>query len=223
MTSTISRSVLLATLSVVLVTSCNPRPAGQEPVVPLDGLFVLPLSLNLLTGERSQLSSTQFKNGEATSTTSTTAWSSANPAVATVSATGRVSAETPGRTTITGTVEGKTATVQVVVSAPSLQLLPLTMQLAYFEPAPAPDDAGADYDGGVPRYDSDSFVANRLDADGGRTNIASSMLWGSSDPSVASVVPDSGVVTAVGEGECVITGFLDGETVTGNVVVTPDE
>ena len=57
MTSTISRRVLLATLSVVLVTSCNPRPAGQEPVVPVDGLFVLPLSLNLLTGERSQLSS----------------------------------------------------------------------------------------------------------------------------------------------------------------------
>jgi len=222
MTSTISRSIIAATLSVVFVTSCNPKPAGQEPVVPVNGLFVLPLSLNLLTGEKSQLAATLFTQGTATDSSSSTTWVSGNATIATVSATGRVSALAPGRTTITGTSAGKSATVQLVVQAPGLQLLPLTMQLTYFEPAAAPADAGADFDGGVPRYDSDSFVANRLNADGTRTNIASSMLWGSSDPAVASVVPDGGVVTAVGEGECVITGFIDGETVTGNVVVTPE-
>jgi trimeric autotransporter adhesin len=222
MISTISRKMLLATLSVALVSSCNPKPAGQEPLVPLNGLFVLPLSLNLLTGESSQLLSTQFADGVATSATANTTWSSANSTIAKVTAKGLVTAEAPGRTTITGTSQGKTATVQVVVSSPSLQLLPLTLRLSYFEPKPAPADAGADYDGGVPRYDSDSFIANRLNADGTRTNIAGTLNWGSSDPSVASVVPDSGVVTAVGEGECVVTGFIDGETVTGNVVVTPD-
>ncbi|MDP3233818.1 MAG: Ig-like domain-containing protein [Myxococcales bacterium] len=222
MISTTSRSLVLATLSVVFVSSCEPKPAGQEPVVPLNGLFVLPLALNLLTGETGQLSSTQFKNGEATSTTATTTWASASAAIATVSTTGEVTAQAPGRTTITGTVDGETVTVQVVVSSPALQLLPLTMHLSFYEPPEPEPDAGP-VDAGVARYDSDSFVANRLNMDGTRTNIASSMLWGSSDLSVASVVPDSGVVTAVGEGECVITGFIDGETVTGTVVVTPDE
>lgn len=222
MTSTFSRRIIVATLGVVFVSSCNPKPAGQEPVVPLNGLFVLPLSLNLLTGEKSQLAATLFTNGTATDSSTSTTWVSGNATVATVSDTGRVSALAPGRTTVTGTSAGKSGTVQVVVEAPGLQLLPVTMQLSYFEPAEGPADAGADYDGGVPRYDSDSFVANRLNMDGTRTNIASSMLWGSSDPSVASVVPDSGVVTAVSEGECVITGLIDGETVTGTVVVTAE-
>ncbi|MBE2253562.1 MAG: Ig-like domain-containing protein [Myxococcus sp.] len=215
-----TKLVLLALL-VAFVTSCNPKPAGQEPVVPLNGVFVLPRSLTLLTGETSQLSAQRFQNGEAADVTSTATWTSGNTGVVTVSGTGLVTALAPGRTTLTGAVEGASSSVQVVVESPALQLLPLTMTLTYYEP-PAPDPDAGPVDAGVARYDSDVFVANRLNADGTRTNIASSLLWGSSNPSVASVVPDSGVVTAVSEGECVITGFIDGETVTGRVVVTPE-
>ncbi len=205
--------LLIAPLAAVLALSCEPKPAGQESFTYFDGVLLLPLSVNMLTGTTAQLGAQRFKDGTGTDKTADTTWSSSDNSVVTVSTKGRLTAKAPGRTTVKGTVDGKSASVQVIVEAPALQLLPVHMDLEYLQPT----------DGGDPHdFGSQKYVANLLLEDGGRTDVSDQMLWGSSDTSVASVT-DGGVVTAVGAGDAVITGIYEGQTVLGDVTVSEVE
>lgn len=205
--------LLIVPLALALSFSCEPKPAGQTPFTPLDALLVLPLSVNMVTGTTAQLGAQRFKDGTGTDRTADAVWASTDSNVVTVSTKGRLTAKNPGRTTVKGTVDGVSATVQVVVEAPGLQLLPVNMSLEYLQPT----------DGGDPHdFGSQKYVANLLLEDGGRSDVSDMMLWGSSDPSVASVT-DGGVVTAVSAGEAVITGIYEGQTVLGNVSVSEVE
>lgn len=204
-----------------ILFACNPKPVGVEPFTPLDALLVLPLSVNMITGTTAQLGAQRFKDGTGTDKTASTVWASQNTNVVTVSSKGRLTAVNPGRTTVKGTVDGVSASVQVVVEAPGLQLLPITMSLEYQPVNKFPDGGIKTYeDGGTGEfYGSDKFVANLLADDGSRSDVSDQMLWGSSDPSIAEVT-DGGRVTAVSEGEATITGIYKGQTVTGTVSVS---
>ena len=139
------------------------------------------------------------------------AWSSGDPSVATVDASGLVTAAGNGTATITasaGSASGA-ATVTVMQSPDSVAVLPVDATLAAL--------------GDTLRLAAEAFDAN------GRAVAAADFTWESGDTAIATV-DASGLVTAAGNGTATITA-TSGETsgdvrVTvmqsaGSVVVTP--
>ena len=127
-------------------------------------------------------------------------WRSSNPAVATVSPSGMVTAVGDGSAMITARSENVTGTANVMVSrtAGNVAVAPATASLSAL---------GA----------TQQFSANARDA--GNSPIANApFTWTSSAPSVASVSP-SGLVTAVGNGTARITATSAGKTATSTVTV----
>jgi len=150
-------------------------------------------------GETVQLSaSAKTKNGTAISDASLT-WSSSSSSVATVSATGLVTAVSNGTATITASAEGFSGSVQVAV-----QQLAATIVLT-----PEADTllVGA------------SAQCSGAASDAGGASIASSSFtWSSSDTDVATV-DQTGKVTGVEAGEATITATMDGASGTATTLV----
>ncbi len=127
-------------------------------------------------------------------------WRSSNPAVATVSQTGLVTAVTEGSTTISATTEAisGSATVTVAQAAATVAVSPATATL---------NALGA----------TQQLTASAQDANDNAFPGAQ-FSWTSSDPSVASVAA-SGLVTAVGNGTATITATSSGHSATAAVTV----
>jgi uncharacterized protein YjdB len=128
-------------------------------------------------------------------------WTSSNPAVATVSSTGLVTALGAGTTTVRGSSEGKTATATLsvaLVPVAGLSVVPATLTLAVGRTAP------------LAALPLDS-LGNVL---GGRT-----ITWISNAEKVASV-SSGGVVTGVGTGTARVTASTGGRSATSVVTVT---
>lgn len=161
-----------------------------KPRVPLTGISIDPTSLTLTEGETGEITVTFTP---ANASYKTLSWTSSDPSVATVSE-GTVTAIKSGKTTITVTSEdgGFTAKCEVLVkvwqavdiTGITLSPDPLEVRLAETEPA--------------------AITAEITPANA--TN--KTLLWTSSDPSVATVSPD-GTVTAVHIGDCKITAMAD--------------
>jgi outer membrane protein OmpA-like peptidoglycan-associated protein len=127
-------------------------------------------------------------------------WRSSNPAVATVSPTGMVTAVGDGSAAITARSETVTGTANVMVSrtAGNVAVAPATGTLSAL---------GA----------TQQFTASARDA--GNSPIANAAFtWTSSSPAVATVSP-TGLVTAVGNGTARITATSAGKTATSTVTV----
>ena len=127
-------------------------------------------------------------------------WRSSNPAVATVSPTGMVTAVGDGSAAITARSETVTGTANVMVSrtAGNVAVAPATGTLSAL---------GA----------TQQFAASARDA--GNSPIANAAFtWTSSSPAVATVSP-TGLVTAVGNGTARITATSAGKTATSTVTV----
>ena len=126
-------------------------------------------------------------------------WSSSNPTVASVDATGRVSAISAGTATITGSSGGRSATVGVQVASP----------VAAVEVTPSAATVSV---GGT-----QALTAVTKDAAGavltGRT-----VTWSTSNAAVATV-SSAGVVTAVTAGSATITASSEGKTGTAAITV----
>jgi uncharacterized protein YjdB len=133
------------------------------------------------------------------------AWSTSNPAVATVSATGLVTAVAPGAASIRATVEGRTGEAGVQVAAPP--------------PESVASVAVALGDATLREGQATTATATARDAQGavlaGRATV-----WASSDPGVATVSA-TGVVTAVSPGTTTIQATVEGRTGTATLRVTP--
>jgi YVTN family beta-propeller protein len=90
--------------------------AAPAPV--LTGIAVSPAHPFLAAGSSTQLTATgTYSDGSAKDISGTATWSSSNPAVAAVSASGLVTAVAPGTTTITAALAGLSATASVTVTA----------------------------------------------------------------------------------------------------------
>ena len=123
------------------------------------------------------------------------AWSSSQPAVASISASGLVTAVGPGTTTIVATSETILANVTVTVALAPVAAVTLTAPKTAFNPG-----------------DVSQYSAQPKDGQGnplsGRT-----ITWASSQPTVATV-SSTGLVTAVGTGASSITAISEGITST---------
>ncbi|HYL54097.1 MAG TPA: Ig-like domain-containing protein, partial [Gemmatimonadales bacterium] len=168
---------------------------------PVATVTISPASVNLQTGQTSQLTATLTDANGNVLTGRTVTWSSDNGNVATVSGTGLVTAGSAGTATITAMSEGKSGTASVTVSSTpvaSVAVSPTTASLSVGQTA--------------------QLTATTKDANG---NILTGrpVTWSTSNGSVATV-SSSGLVTAAGAGSATITATSEGKTGTAAVTVT---
>lgn len=129
-------------------------------------------------------------------------WSSNNEGVATVSATGLVTALSPGGAIITATSEGKSAPASLTVAAipvASVRVQPTSQNLVEGQTA--------------------QLQAQPLDADG-KPLVGRVVLWTTSNASVATVT-STGSVTAHTLGSAVITATCEGMSASTTITVNP--
>ncbi|MBY0490953.1 MAG: Ig-like domain-containing protein [Gemmatimonadaceae bacterium] len=171
----------------------QPRPVGA--------VIVSPTSSALIVAQTVQLN-TQITDGSGNLLTGRPlAFSSSNANVASVSASGLVTAIAPGAATITVTSEGKTGTASVTVSASPVASLRVT-------PATASLIVGA----------TTKLSASALDA-GGAVLPQRTITWSSGAPSVATVAAD-GTVSAVGAGTALIFASAEGKLASATITVS---
>ena len=103
----------LMTTGCLLTLACGGGP--RKPTVPVSSVVVSPPAPSLLVAATIQLAAVTLDAAGNTLVGRTVTWSSSNPAVATVSATGLVTGVSAGIAIITASSEGKSGSSQVVV------------------------------------------------------------------------------------------------------------
>ncbi len=131
-------------------------------------------------------------------------WNSSDADVAEVDRTGVVTANGPGRATITATYQGVQGTATVTVAVGPEERVLSSVDLT---PAPPVLEPGGTH----------AFTATASYSDGTSTPLSSGVQWNSDNPDVADVDP-AGVVTANGPGRATITATYQG--VQGDATVT---
>jgi hypothetical protein len=147
-----------------------------------------------------------FSDGSTQVITGIVTWISSPPTVASVSAGGRVTAQSPGSATITaqlGSLSGESAIVVDSSPLTSIQILPPTAS--------------------TPQQSEVTFVAIGHFADGNTQDLTTSALWTSTPASVASisdVPPTMGQATGLEPGTATITALFGGQLGTASLTVT---
>jgi uncharacterized protein YjdB len=163
---------------------------------------MLPTAVTLSVGLTQQIAATpRDANGNAL-TGRTITWSTSDASVATVSASGLVTAVAVGSATITATCEGKTGTTSVTVTA-------IPVATVTVSPASASVVAGQ----------TQQLTATLKDANG---NVLTGrpVSWSSNNAGVANV-DGNGLVTARTAGSATITATSEGKSGTSAITVTP--
>src|SRR5690348_15346631 len=132
----------------------------------------------------------------------TVSWVSSSASIASVSATGLISAIAPGGAVVTATSEGKSAVVAITVSAVPIASIAVT---------PSSDD--------VVVTQTLQLTAVPKDAQGGALS-GRTIAWSSSDASRATV-SSTGLVTGVTPGDVTITASAEGKSGTATISVKP--
>jgi len=168
--------------------------------VPAVAVRVSPASRDLTVGQTAQLVAQPLDaQGNVLSGRSVT-WSSSRPNVATVSATGTVTALSPGNTIITANVDGKSGVGAITVAASPVASVTLS-------PTSATLTVGQTLQlGAQPRDASGRSLAGRT------------VTWSTNRSDVATVT-STGTVTAVSAGTATITASSEGRTATASMVV----
>ena len=180
------------------------NPVAPPPPVPVASVSVSPSTVSLTIGGTQTITATPLDaNGTPLAGRQVT-WSSANTNIATVTATGVITATGLGNTTVTATSEGQSGVVTVNVAGASVANVTI---------APSPVSVNVKW--------TVALTATAKDA-GGNVMSSASVTWSTSDPSVAMVSP-SGVVTGVAVGSATITASAGpgNGTATVNVLLAP--
>jgi uncharacterized protein YjdB len=174
--------------------------AAITVTIPVASVTVSPPSATILVGGTEQLTATPLDAGGNPLTGRTIIWSTDTPGVATVNASGLVTAVGVGSATITATSEGKSGSAAITVN-------PVPVASVSVSPASATVFSGA----------TQQLTATPLDANGnpltGRT-----ISWSTDDPNVATV-NGSGLVTAGAAGTANITATSEGKSGTATITV----
>ena len=143
-----------------------------------------------------------YSDGTAHDVTTSAAWSSSNPAVATVNGSGLATALTIGNATITANLGSSTASsvLSVVPGLVSLQLNPPNASIA----------AGT----------SQPFTATGTFSDGSSQDLTASVTWSSSAPLIATIAA-SGLANGIMSGQATITATAGSVSTCTTLTVTP--
>jgi alpha-tubulin suppressor-like RCC1 family protein len=167
----------------------------------VDDVEVAPAVLSLVEGEESTFSATLLDAQDIPLTNRQVTWSTLDPGVATINQVGVLTAVAPGTTTVRATSEGVSGDATLTVTPKPVDDVTVTPDVVVLFPS-----------------DTQQLTSQVFDAAGdplqGRTTT-----WSSSDPNVASVDANTGLVTAVGQGRAEITATVEGVTGRAEVVV----
>jgi len=165
---------------------------------PVASVTVTPTSATVNQGATRSLIGAGFDAGSAPLPGRVFAWTSANPAVATVTSLGLVTGIAAGSVTVTGTSEGKSATSTITVIVPPVATVTIT---------PNPVTLGLG--------DSLQLTATLKDASGD-TLSGRTVTWQTSNSLVATV-STTGRIRAVAAGDATITATSEGKNGTAAV------
>jgi uncharacterized protein YjdB len=186
------------------ITATSEGKSGSASItvskIPVATVAVSPPTKALLVSQTVALTTTVKDSVGNTVTDRVVTWSSNNPAAATVSSTGLVTAVAAGTATITATSETKTGTSTITVS-------PVPVASVAVQPPTASVTIGT----------TAQLVAITKDSIGG-TLSGRTVTWGSSDPTTVSV-SSTGLVSALKLGNATITATSEGKSGTSLVTV----
>jgi uncharacterized protein YjdB len=168
--------------------------------VPVVAVRVSPSSRDLTVGQTAQLIAEALDAQGNVLSGRSVAWSSGRPTVATVSATGFVTALSPGNAIITASVEGKSGVGAITVS-----------------PAPVASVAVSPTSATLIVGQTVQLEAQPSDASG-RPLDGRTVAWSTNRPDVATVT-SNGIVAAVSPGTATITASSEGRSGTATIVV----
>ncbi len=190
-----TRLLLGATLLVGGMAACTDEAdTVAAPVINTNTVVVTPRVSSLRVGQTQQLAASLVDKNGAPLPASAITWTSAEPTIATVSATGLVTMLTTGSTAIQATINGVTgiASLQGVPAVATVTVTPLARNLRVAESLP---------------------LAYTLRDASGNVLLARAVTFSSSAPTVATVSAD-GVVTGVAAGTTTITVTSETRTAT---------
>ena len=171
------------------------------PVVPiLTTLRVALSSSNILVGESGTASATGIDQNGTAIAVGTITWSSGTPGVASVSASGVITAVSAGQTQIVASAGGKQGQATLTVAIPPVASVVVAPTVANLF-------TGA----------TQQFAAVMRDA-GGNVLSERTVTWSTSNASVVTVNTTTGLATAIAAGSATITATSEG--MTGNATVT---
>lgn len=174
--------------------------ASVTVFAPVATVDLAPSPDTIVIGGTSQLTATLKDASGTVLTDRTVSWTSDNDLIASVSTTGLVTSKSVGTANITGTVEGKSAQVKVVVIPVPVASVAVT-----------PTSASLLVGGTV------TLSATTKDA-AGNALTGRTITWSTSDMSVATV--NNGVVTAQALGTATITATSEGKSASAQITVT---
>lgn len=175
----------------------------QPPLVPVASVTIAPASANVAVGGTTTLTATPRDSNGVVLTGRTITWSSANPAIATVNASGVVTGVAVGgpvtMTAATGGQNGTAAITVIVVPVASVQVSPTTASIAV--------GAGT------------KLTATPRDSNG-TALIGRPITWSSANGAIASVDTAGNVLGIAAGGPITITASSGGKSGTSAVTVT---
>lgn len=201
--STVARAWRAASLAAVvaLMTACGGGEAAAPRVV--SSVDVSPASVTVQPAQSTGLTATAREADGTAITGRSVVWSSSNPAVATVSATGVVTGVTDGVTSVSATVGSVSGSAAVVVRS-TVATVGITPTTATVTMGRTPVQLSA-----APRNAAGATLAGRA------------VTWSSSAPTIASVTA-TGLVAAVAPGTATISATSEGITGSAAITVAPD-
>jgi uncharacterized protein YjdB len=195
-------AVALGSTNITASLSGVTSPAITLPVVTLTVVEIEQKSpyKMLVQGTQQFTAMATFSDGSKEDCTLTSQWASSALTIATITASGSVTANAPGNANITATLYGVTsAPLNLEVAAPSTG--PSISSIAVSRDEVANLVVGS----------TQQFTAKALSTDGSITDVTSQATWQSSDQTIVTV-SSTGVVTGVAPGQASITAFYSGVT-----------
>jgi alpha-tubulin suppressor-like RCC1 family protein len=196
---TVTHAAFMGAAAVLAAACSSDEPAGPEGPVPVASVTVSPASADVAVGATLALSAVTKDAGGNTLGGRTLDWTSSQPSVATVSASGVVTAVAGGEATITATSEGQAGSAFVTVNEP----------VAAVTVSPEDPVIGI---GTTVTLTAETQVA------GGEVVTGREITWSSSNTSVARVNAD-GTVAAVSTGTAAITATSEGQSGSADLTV----
>ncbi len=156
---------------------------------------------SLTVGATEQFTATAtYSDGSIADVTKSAAWTDDNVKVATITTAGMATADAPGSTTVTASLDSLSGTTTLTVPAPTIASIAVS-------PASSTIAAGA----------AQQFVATATYSDNSTANVSATVSWTSSSATVATINA-AGLATAVTAGSSTITATLNG--ISGTAAVT---
>ncbi|AZN36562.1 Ig-like domain-containing protein [Iodobacter ciconiae] len=143
-----------------------------------------------------------YSDGTTLDVTTLVTWSSSEPAVTGINASGLATGLTVGHTTVTATLDGQSASTSLTVTNATLTELTIT-----------PPNAT------IPKGMTQHYNAQGNYSDGTALDVTALATWSSSTP-VVTAINASGLAAGLSEGNATVTATLDGQNTSANLTVT---